>query len=230
MEGDLLKRIWTRINNNYLDRKEHASSREIKLLKYPSFSIISNNCWGGWVYRFFQLSYQSPTIGLFFLAEDYLKFVSNLREYLEKELEFIKPEDANQCERVRAYVKKFGNYPIGRLGDVDVHFLHYASQEEALLKWNRRKERIDYSRVIIKFSTQNLWEDRFAAEFDSIDFPNKLLFTNKKYECYSVRQVVFRRDKNQPETRNEGRYYPYYLNIVRYINSSKDTSGYFKDN
>lgn len=30
------------------------------------FSIISNNCWGGSVYRYFGLPYQSPTAGLFF--------------------------------------------------------------------------------------------------------------------------------------------------------------------
>lgn len=163
-----------------------------------------------------------------FLPKDYLKFVKNLKEYLNKELIFIKPEDANQYEEVKPYVNKFGEYPIGRLGDIDIHFLHYSSKEEAYEKWNRRKQRIDYSRVIIKASTQNLWEDRFAEELEMFDFPNKLLFSNKKYKCSSIKQVVFRRDCKSNETRNEGRYYPCYINILRYINSSQDTSDFFE--
>lgn len=53
------------------------------------FTIISNNCWGGHVYRYFDLPYDSPTIGLYFFSSDYLKFVSNLHFYLNQELQFI---------------------------------------------------------------------------------------------------------------------------------------------
>lgn len=221
------ERIYTRICDLVCDNRVHATKIEMKCLKYTNFTIISNNCWGGWVYRFFGLPYQSPTIGLFFLSDDYLKFINNLKEYLGKELVFIKPEEANKAERVKAYVKAFGKYPIGRLGDIDIHFLHYDSEKEAYSKWNRRKERIDYSRVIIKISKQNLWEDRFAEEFDRFEFPNKLFFTNRYYKNYSGRQVIFRRDRECSETRNEGKYYHRYINILRYINSSADTSSFF---
>ena len=53
------------------------------------FSIISNNCWGGSVYRYFGLPYQSPTAGLYFFASDYVRFSANLRHYLASPLEFI---------------------------------------------------------------------------------------------------------------------------------------------
>ncbi len=33
------------------------------------FSVISNNCRGGWVYRILKTPYLSPTAGLFFMAE-----------------------------------------------------------------------------------------------------------------------------------------------------------------
>jgi len=224
---NLLKRLYIRMENILCDSRIRATKFETKRLKYPTVTIISNNCWGGWVYRFFGLPYQSPTIGLFFLSDDYLKFILNLKEYLNKELYFIKPEDAHEYKKVKEYVPKFGNYPIGRIDDVDIHFLHYESKEEAYEKWNKRKERIDYSRVIIKISKQNLWEDKFIEEFDKFNFPNKLFFTNKQYKCNSVKQVVFRRDYKYSETRNEGRYYHWYINILKYINSSKDTSSFF---
>lgn len=31
-------------------------------------------------------------------------------------------------------------YPIGKLDDIEVHFSHYDSQEEAMEKWTRRKK------------------------------------------------------------------------------------------
>ena len=74
------------------------------------------------------------------MSKDYLKFIKNLREYLDAELVFINLEEAHDAERVKAYVKTFGKYPIGRLKDEDIHFLHYATEEEAYNKWNKRKE------------------------------------------------------------------------------------------
>ena len=230
MISEVIYRVTNRIINCYLDKKEHASAKERKKLRYQSFTIISNNCWGGWVYRFFQLPYLSPTIGLFFLAEDYLKFISDLKGYLNKELLFINPDEANKSEQLKKIVNKFGKYPIARLGDVDIHFLHYSSEDEARKKWEKRTGRIDYSRVIIKFSTQNLLEDQFAEEFDKFDFPNKLFFTFKRFKCKNMKQIFFRRDKRYNITRNEGRYYPLYFNVIKYINSTKDTSLYFADN
>ena len=56
-------------------------------------------------------------------------------------------------------------YPIGLLdGQVEVHFQHYASQEEARSKWQRRCERIspDPGRWFFKF------DDREGATADDI--------------------------------------------------------------
>ena len=51
------------------------TSRRIKQLKQTDFTIISNNCWGGMIYESYGLSKQSPTVGMFFMAPDYIKFV-----------------------------------------------------------------------------------------------------------------------------------------------------------
>lgn len=47
-------------------------------IKNKDFTIISNNCWGGYVYRYYGLEYNSPTIGGYFFSEDYIKFLKNL--------------------------------------------------------------------------------------------------------------------------------------------------------
>ena len=38
------------------------------------------------------LSKQSPTVGMFFMAPDYIKFVSDLKAYTTGEIRFIDPQ------------------------------------------------------------------------------------------------------------------------------------------
>lgn len=63
--------------------------RRRKQLKNTDFTIISNNCWGGMIYESYNLPKQSPTVGLFFMASDYIKFISDLRGFVNGELIFI---------------------------------------------------------------------------------------------------------------------------------------------
>lgn len=70
-------------------------------IKNHDFIIISNNCWGGHVYRYFGLPYQSPAIGLCFFADEYIKFVCNLQHYLSCDLEIIDAKDSIYCEKMK---------------------------------------------------------------------------------------------------------------------------------
>ena len=70
-----------------------ASARRKKLNR-TDFTVISNNCWAGSVYRYFGLPYSSPTEGLYFFGSDYVKFVSDLRHYVDSKLEFIPAADS----------------------------------------------------------------------------------------------------------------------------------------
>lgn len=59
-------------------RKGLAKERQKKLLG-KDFTIISNNCWGGMIYESYNLPKNSPTVGLFFFAEDYIRFLKDLK-------------------------------------------------------------------------------------------------------------------------------------------------------
>lgn len=74
-------------------RRGLASYRYSKL-KNTDFTIISNNCWGGMVYEAHHLPKESPTVWMFFMASDYIKFLYHLKEYLAANLVFINPEDS----------------------------------------------------------------------------------------------------------------------------------------
>ena len=156
-----------------------------RAVKERDFTIISNNCWGGRTYQYFDMPYLSPTVGLYFYSEDYLKFVSDLHYYLNIPLKFISASQSKYYEEL----KKRGQTEkvIGVLDDVEIVFLHYKSEEEALEKWNRRKARINFNNVILKYSWSNLCEENHLEMFDNLPFDNKIMLVDKtrknKYNC-----------------------------------------------
>lgn len=89
-----------------------------KQLKFKDFTIISNNCWGGMVYESYNLPKESPTIGMFFVAEDYIDFLTDIKGYINGELSFIKPEESRWKKMTQISAdKRFGSYPIGILSN-----------------------------------------------------------------------------------------------------------------
>lgn len=90
-----------------------------KHLKNTDFTTISNNCWSGMVYEFYDLPKESPTTGLFFMTSDYINFLSDLKGYLDKNLTFIKPENSKYKDFLKND-KRFDSYPIGMLGDIEI--------------------------------------------------------------------------------------------------------------
>src|SRR5690606_37279406 len=85
-------------------------------IKNYDFAIVSNNCWGGGFYQALGLPYNTPFIGLYINIPCYIKMLGNMNHYLQQELEFI--------DNSKYPIKK-SNYPIGLLGDIEIHFLHY---------------------------------------------------------------------------------------------------------
>ena len=168
------------------DRKLFGNAHQ-KSLKHKKFTIISNNCWGGEVYEYYSLQKQSPTVGLFFMADDYIRFVSYLRDYLNAELKFIKPEQSKWKEYWLHKDSRFGTYPIGQLQlgreteTVEIFFLHYHSEEEARSKWQRRCERINWDKMIVKFNDQNGCTEEHIRKFVDLNFPHKAFFTCKSW-------------------------------------------------
>jgi len=66
-------------------------------------------------------------------------------------------------------------YPIGRLGEVELHFLHYPSPDAARAKWARRVQRIRWDNLLVKIC----WHDdarmeSWLREFDAMPFARKL--------------------------------------------------------
>ena len=185
-----------------------------KALSDTSFSIISNNCWAGIVYQYYDLPYQSPTIGLYFFADDYVRFVSDLKHYCDCELSFIQAKNS----RYHEILKERGqdNIPIGLLDDVEIMFLHYSTPEEAREKWDRRVRRINWDHLIIKSSQQNLATIDHLRAVDRLPYKDKIIFTTGDYGLSS--QVIYKESLGLPEIFDEVTHFKSYLDLPALIN------------
>jgi len=57
-----------------------------QIIKNKQISVVSNNCWGGFMYQSCKLEYQSPFIGLFILPPCYIELLERFDEVMKKPL------------------------------------------------------------------------------------------------------------------------------------------------
>ena len=140
-------------------------------LKNHNFSIISNNCCGGIIYHDLGEQFCSPTINLAIDVEDFMVFLENYNECLEREIKEVDSEES---------------YPVGCITLYDgrsiiINFMHYTSFAEATKKWNERKERIDKNNLFVFFEMGINTSDELVERFERLQFDNKIAITNKSY-------------------------------------------------
>lgn len=101
------------------------------------FCIISNDCWGGEFYKNTNRSFNTPFIGLFLLAEDYINLIENFDEISWRISELKSSKILGNVE-----------YPLGLLDDkYEIHFMHYKSFDEAKHKFEKRAKRITTNKL-----------------------------------------------------------------------------------
>ena len=148
-------------------------------LKSKDFSIISNNCIGGYVYQYYGVAYNTPTEGLYFTTEDYLKIIQRPDYYFKHEVELIDPKESVLAKSGRSI-----NHPVGRIDDIEIYFLHYPDSNEALGKWYRRCSRINYKKLFFLLSETELMKDGHLQKFSQIVEEGKkgVCLTLKEYK------------------------------------------------
>lgn len=139
--------------------------KQKKALANDRFTLLSQNCIGGVFYHDMGLPFQSPTINLYFTAADFVKLAKEPRRYMELSLE----------------VKWGLDYPLGKLGDIMIHFMHYKTCEEAKAAWERRKARVDYDNIVIISTDMEGFDDSVFEQWKAIPYPKALFTANPKY-------------------------------------------------
>ena len=147
--------------------RETINNENRRILKNTNFSVISSNCNGAFILHDLGQRFNSPTVNLFLFPKDFIKFVKNLKYYISLKLEFIKEDGIN--------------YPVGKLEDIKIYFMHYKSEEEADVKWEERKKRINYDNLFIMMTDRDGCTYEDLKEFDSLPYKNKVVFTHIEY-------------------------------------------------
>lgn len=154
-----------------------------KHLKNKNFTIISSNCVGGIIYHDLGLPFLTPTVNLSFDMNDFVKFVSNLKYYIDKDLIKL---DTNK------------EYPIGVIEDIKINFIHYKTFEEAKTKWDERKQRINYDNLFIIGTDKDNCTYETLKAFENLPYENKIIFTHIDYpEINSSYCIKGFEDKNE---------------------------------
>ncbi len=151
-----------------------------KRVRDLDFTIISSNCLGSRIYKDLHVPYNTPFVGLFLYAPCYLRLLGNLEFYLHSNLVFVKKSKYAEANLTRE--ENSNNYPIGVLGNnVEVHFLHYKDESDALAKWQKRLTRVNMNNLFIAFTDRDLCTKNHLLEFDSLSFTQKVVFTAQSH-------------------------------------------------
>ena len=212
----MIKEIFKKLR---LQINKVGSNFRKKNLNVQNPTIISNNCWAGIVSQYLGIKYYTPTIGLYFFAEEYIKFLERFDYYIKQDLKIIDTKDSKYYDEM--IKKNHQNTVVGKLDDVEIVFLHMKTGKEAIEKWNKRVKRINRRNIIFKFCEQNECSSEHIKRFENLPFKNKICFTTKEYPEY--KSVIWFKDqfKNEEVVRD---YYEShkYLNIIDYINNMEE--------
>lgn len=135
-------------------------------LKRSHVSIIANQCWGGVTYHQLCLPFLSPFINMFIKDDDYIRLLKNLRELVREPLVFVREEWEKGLKI---------NYPVYKIGDVELWMNHYSDFDLAKRKFEQRRERINWDNLYVVMYTES---PKIAEEFETLPYEKKLCMTN----------------------------------------------------
>ena len=140
--------------------------KEKKAFQQASFSVFSSNCVGCLMLHDLGVAFRSPFVNLFVDAKDYIAYLKDPHKYNQMELTEVPSPHP---------------YPVGRLGDLTFHFVHYPTFEQAAAAFRRRVARISYEDLFVIFSERDGCTYDDLLEFDALPYKNKIVFTHKPY-------------------------------------------------
>ena len=194
------------------------------------FGVISNNCWGAHIYQRLGEPYRTPFVGMFLAPECYLRLLLRLRWYLRQPLQFRDRSRHESMNGLRA--ERHIAYPIGCLADeVELHFIHYGSKDEAAAKWSRRVARLTPhdDHLFVKFCDRGGYSPMQLSTFDQLPFRHKVCFVAKPMpQLQSAVWIPESKDGSVPDGRRLSYISPKYFDTAGWINGSDGRSRWWR--
>lgn len=151
-------------------RRTAIRAKNTALMLSEDFTIFSNNCLGGVIYHDLGKEFTSPLINTAMDGEDFVRFLERPQYYLSQEMTFISWPGHE--------------YPIARIDDIEVRFVHYKTPEEAEAAFRRRAERILWDRiVVIATNHDGLNSDVLMDRFHQLPY-KKVMYVSHEYPQY----------------------------------------------
>ena len=209
--------------------KGYFQRKDKKKLRNKGFVLISRNCWGGQIYQWLGLPYNTPFVGLFLFGPCYMKLLRNFDRYMKMELDFSK---------VSKYPDANITYPIGILDDIEIHFQHYENEEEARNKWNKRKQRMlksDRNDYFFSICDRRGIDVKDIKEFHGMNFKHKISFSFFKVNGLNNEQHIkfmqnpAKENKLPPNGKKRFKLTFLYFDIVNYLNTGEVIRTRFKE-
>lgn len=159
----------------------------VKLLR-SNISILSDSCLAGYIYHKFGMKFMTPTINMFTDNENYLRFLMDIRKYLNEHM----------TEKTDYFDKPFAgiySYPRGKIGDVEWIFNHDVTFNTAKARWDKGVKRFNYNNYI---AIMTLYSEEAARKFSELPIKNKMGFF---WEDLGIDCIVYMPEWNDPQFR-----------------------------
>ena len=148
--------------------------QKYRQLQKSKISIFVRDCFGGLLSHTLALSFNSPFVNMWINPDEYIRFLRSPRVYMEERLVFQKTAFEGNL--------KF-DYPIYALGNISLNMNHYRNFEEAVEKWNQRKQRINWYNLFVTMHTEN---EEILEKFDALPYGKKVCFVPFKSDLDSA--------------------------------------------
>ena len=140
-------------------------------LNNHDFSLLCNNCNGGIITHDLGEEFRSPTINMFFTKDHFFRFCEDFDYYITQPLVL--------CET--PITKPTFDYPVCNLDDLELHFMHYHSFEEAKDRWEIRSARLNYDNLFVMWTFFDKTDPRLLERFERLPIKNKVAFTEEEF-------------------------------------------------
>lgn len=170
----MIKRIVYKLSS-YVEKFKKLIDFRYQVILRNDVTIISNNCIAGYIYQAIGARYNSPTIGLQFPQEDFVKFCKSFSYYINKSI--VEDPSPSLQDFISLGGEKI-DFPVGKLDDLSIFFQHYDSFAEAENKWELRRKRMNKEKLFFVFMVYDSTPIEVLREFEALELPNSVVLTN----------------------------------------------------
>lgn len=165
---DKLWKIWFALPHSrfFQSRYRWQARARFDYANLSDMSVIAPNCISGELYAVLGLQFRTPFVNCFMKRDEFIEMCQKLRDYLDCPLKFA---------------GRHSDYCIASLGEgplkpVRIYFPHDGDPARIAADWERRKQRVNYDKLVLICDDLRIGDDDIAA-FDRIPAFRKILFT-----------------------------------------------------